>query len=74
MPLDYGKSKKAFKDNVGELVRSGKPVRQAVAIAYSVMRGDTKKPKEAEDRCWKNYEPTPGKEPYSPGSCRKKES
>lgn len=25
-------------------------------------------------RCWDGYEPTPGKEPYSKGSCRKKGS
>lgn len=24
-------------------------------------------------RCWDGYEPTPGKKPYSPGSCKKKE-
>ncbi len=24
-----------------------------------------------ENRCWKGYEPTPGKEPYSKGSCKK---
>lgn len=24
-----------------------------------------------DSRCWKGYEPVPGKEPYSPGSCRK---
>ena len=23
-------------------------------------------------RCWEGYEPTPGKEPYTDGSCRKK--
>ena len=23
-------------------------------------------------RCWKGYEPTPGKKPYSDGSCQKK--
>jgi hypothetical protein len=28
--------------------------------------------KKKKDRCWKEYEPTPGKEPYSEGSCRKK--
>lgn len=22
------------------------------------------------DRCWPGYEPTPGKKPYSPGSCK----
>lgn len=26
----------------------------------------------AENRCWEGYEPTPGKEPYSKGSCQKK--
>jgi hypothetical protein len=25
------------------------------------------------ERCWKGYEPVPGKEPYSKGSCRKKQ-
>ena len=24
------------------------------------------------NRCWDGYEPVPGKEPYSPGSCRPK--
>ena len=24
-------------------------------------------------RCWTGYKPTPGKEPYSPGSCQKEE-
>ena len=24
-------------------------------------------------RCWKGYKPTPGKTPYSPGSCMKEE-
>ena len=25
------------------------------------------------ERCWKGYEPVPGKRPYSTGSCRKKQ-
>ncbi len=25
-----------------------------------------------QSRCWKGYKPTPGKKPYSKGSCRKK--
>jgi len=28
--------------------------------------------KKKKGRCWKGYEPTPGKEPYSKGSCRPK--
>ena len=35
--------------------------------------GGTKKDKKKKKkgRCWTGYEPTPGKEPYSEGSCRK---
>jgi hypothetical protein len=38
MPLEKGKAaktKKGFSKNVGAEVRAGKPVKQAVAIAYS---------------------------------------
>jgi hypothetical protein len=45
MPLKKSSSKKAFKSNVSELVKSGKPVKQAVAIAYSVKRKSPKKKK-----------------------------
>jgi hypothetical protein len=38
MPLKKGRSKKAFQANIRELVRSGRPVKQAVAIAYDVKR------------------------------------
>lgn len=38
MPLKKSKSKKAFKDNIKAEVKAGKPVKQAVAIAYSVKR------------------------------------
>lgn len=30
------------------------------------------KKKQKKTRCWTGYEPVPGKEPYSEGSCRKK--
>ena len=35
MPLDKSKSKKAFEKNIKTEVRAGKPIKQAVAIAYS---------------------------------------
>jgi len=35
MPLKKGKSKKVISENIGELVNSGRPKDQAVAIAYS---------------------------------------
>lgn len=48
MPLIKSKSKKAFSSNVKAEVKAGKPVKQAVAIAYSEKRsakGAKKKPK-----------------------------
>jgi hypothetical protein len=38
MPLIKSKSPTAFRANVKAEVKSGKPVKQAVAIAYSVKR------------------------------------
>lgn len=38
MPLIKSKSEKAFKKNISAEVKAGKPVKQAVAIAYSVKR------------------------------------
>lgn len=38
MPLIKGKSEKAFKENIRAEVKAGKPVKQAVAIAYDVKR------------------------------------
>lgn len=38
MPLKKSASKQAFKANVAAEIRSGKPPKQAVAIAHSVKR------------------------------------
>ena len=38
MPLQKGKSKQAFSNNVKTEMAAGKPQKQAVAIAYSVKR------------------------------------
>ena len=43
MPLKKSTSSKAFKENVRKEVASGRPVKQAVAIAYSVQRKAKKK-------------------------------
>jgi hypothetical protein len=42
MPLVKSKSDKAFKKNISTEVKAGKPVKQAVAIAYSVKRASKK--------------------------------
>jgi hypothetical protein len=38
MPLTKSASPKAFKENIKAEVKAGKPVKQAVAIAYSEAR------------------------------------
>lgn len=43
MPLKKSTSEKAFRQNIRAEVKSGKPVKQAVAIAYSVKRQAAKK-------------------------------
>jgi hypothetical protein len=47
MPLKKSTSAKAFKENIKTEVKAGKPVKQAVAIAYSEKReaAKTTKPK-----------------------------
>jgi hypothetical protein len=42
MPLIKSKSDKAFKQNISTEVKAGKPVKQAVAIAYSMKRAAQK--------------------------------
>ena len=42
MPLVKSASKEAFRKNVKAEVQSGKPVKQAVAIAYAAKRGAAK--------------------------------
>lgn len=43
MPLQKSTSKKAFAKNVKAEVKAGKPIKQAVAIAYSTKRAAAKK-------------------------------
>ena len=45
MPLKKSTSKEAFRKNIKAEVNAGKPVKQAVAIAYSVKREAAKKGK-----------------------------
>jgi len=45
MPLKKSPSKQAFKENVKAEVKAGKPVKQAVAIAYSEKRAAAAKKK-----------------------------
>jgi hypothetical protein len=43
MPLKKSASPKAFEKNIKAEVKAGKPVKQAVAIAYAVKREAAKK-------------------------------
>ena len=45
MPLKKSTSAKAFKSNIKAEVKAGKPIKQAVAIAYSTKREAAKKSK-----------------------------
>ena len=45
MPLIKSKSPEAFKKNIKAEVKAGKPIKQAVAIAYAEKRAATKKDK-----------------------------
>jgi hypothetical protein len=45
MPLKKSSSKEAFRQNVKAEIKADKPIKQAVAIAYSVKREATKKGK-----------------------------
>lgn len=42
MPLKKGKSRKAFEANVKAEIAAGKPIKQAVAIAYAVKKASKK--------------------------------
>lgn len=43
MPLEYNKTTKAFQKNVKTEIKSGKPIKQALAIAYSIKKRKKKK-------------------------------
>jgi len=43
MPLKKSPSKSAFRENVKAEIKAGKPIKQAVAIAYSAKREANKK-------------------------------
>lgn len=47
MPLKAGKSSAVRSQNIHELVKSGYPIKQAVAIAYSKARESGKKKKKS---------------------------
>ena len=42
MPLKKSKTDKAFKENIKTEIKAGKPVKQAVAIAYAEKREASK--------------------------------
>lgn len=53
MPLVKSSSKDAFKKNIKTEMKSGKPQKQAVAIAYDVKRRAEKSSKKSNSKCKK---------------------
>jgi hypothetical protein len=45
MPLVKSSSKEAFKKNISQEIKAGKPQKQAVAIAYDIKRKAAQKPR-----------------------------
>ena len=58
----------------GETKAAKKEKSDSSSSSGSETEGGSKKDKKEKKkgRCWEGYEPTPGKAPYSDGSCRKK--
>jgi hypothetical protein len=50
MPLKKSTSKEAFRSNVKAEIKAGKPIKQAVAIAYATKRAAAKPMKRASGR------------------------
>ena len=64
MPLVKSATKSAFRKNIAAEIRSGRPQKQAAAIAYAVQRAAKGKPKAGGDM--KYTQPTPAPKPKKP--------
>lgn len=53
MPLKKGKSKKIVSENISELIHSGRPAKQAVAIAYKEAGKKIKRKRNERQEIWK---------------------
>ena len=59
MPLVKSASKSAFRKNIAAEIKSGRPQKQAAAIAYAVQRAVKGKPKAGGDMKYTQPMPTP---------------
>lgn len=72
MPLRAGKSRQVFSSNVKELVKSGRPLKQALAIAYSKKRAYGKGKKKKMMPMPTDMQPTPMAYPSTTASMMAK--
>lgn len=70
VPDWYDGSLKSLQDAVIRAVKKKYPDIEISDKAKKTKKEEKDK-NESKDRCWKGYEPAPGKKPYSPGSCKK---
>jgi len=68
----FGETKAAKKEKSDSSSSSGSETEGGSKKDKSKKKDKKDKKEKKKGRCWEGYEPTPGKAPYSDGSCRKK--
>lgn len=66
MPLVKSATKSAFRKNIAAEIKSGRPQKQAAAIAYAVQRAAKGKPKAGGDMKYTQPMPAPKPKPKKP--------
>lgn len=69
--LTYGRRADGSRMSTGQGGRGGTPQQPSQQRSSTTILGDALV-EALKERCWKGYEPTPGKKAYSKGSCKPK--